>query len=118
MAKANAVDYKKITLAFMLDYIEENAPQDKAWFKKVAYDLRPEKQKVFLFNSDGSPKMKVNKKGEKYQVSKMVSVEGSDVKPVFNLLKAKRAFCERYMSDILPKAKPKAPKATDRLKDW
>lgn len=29
-------DYKKITLSDMKNYIEQNAPQDKDWFKSVA----------------------------------------------------------------------------------
>lgn len=28
---------KKITLEFMMSYIEEKAPQDKEWFKDVAF---------------------------------------------------------------------------------
>ena len=30
--------YKKITLNDMMKYIQENAPADKDWFKKVALD--------------------------------------------------------------------------------
>lgn len=33
----NKLTKKKITLEFMMKYIEEKAPNDKAWFKKVAY---------------------------------------------------------------------------------
>ena len=55
-----------------------NHPEDKAWFKSVAY----------------------NAKG-KYQH-----------------LTAVRKFAERYMEDIIPKAKPKVPKKSDVLKDW
>lgn len=31
--KFEATDYKKITLDEMLDFIEANYPNDKAWFK-------------------------------------------------------------------------------------
>ena len=35
--KFEGTDYKKITLDEMLDFIEANCPNDKAWFKEVAY---------------------------------------------------------------------------------
>ena len=40
MAPSNFPDYKHITLADMKSYIEENAPQDKAWFKSVAFNAK------------------------------------------------------------------------------
>lgn len=36
----------------------------------------------------------------------------------YNHLKAKKAFCERYMPEIIPPKKEKAPNKTDILKDW
>ena len=36
-AKFTAESFKKITFEEMADFIEENHPNDKAWFKKVAY---------------------------------------------------------------------------------
>ena len=35
--KFEAESFKKITLEAMADYIEANYPEDKAWFKKVAF---------------------------------------------------------------------------------
>lgn len=35
--KFEATDYKKITLDEMLDFIEANYSNDKAWFKAVAF---------------------------------------------------------------------------------
>ena len=32
------VDFKKITAQYMKEYIEKNAPEDKAWFKSIAFD--------------------------------------------------------------------------------
>ena len=43
--------------------------------------------------------------------------EGKKV-PVYNHLKAKRAFCQKYMPDIIPVAKPKTPKKSDILANW
>lgn len=121
--------FKQITLPMMMEYIETNAPQDKAWFKSVAYDMRKQKKAVDKvdvngnpiykqakdkngnprFNEDGSPVMR---KARVY-----VEVEDSTASPVFNLLKAKRAFCSRYMPEVLPKAD--APhKVSDALLNW
>lgn len=36
--KFKAENFKKITLDEMCDFIEKNYPDDKAWFKKVAYE--------------------------------------------------------------------------------
>lgn len=40
MAKAKFTkdDYKTITLDLMCDYIEENHPEDKTWFKKICFE--------------------------------------------------------------------------------
>lgn len=81
----NTYDYKTIKLEEMVDYIEKNAPQDKAWFKKIAYADRKTK-------------------------------EGT--KKVYNHLKAKKAFCEKYMPEIIPVAKEPEPKASDILLNW
>ena len=42
--KFEAESYKKITLDTMMDYIEENFPKDKAWFKSVALVERTNKK--------------------------------------------------------------------------
>lgn len=122
------MDFKHIDLDFMADYIEKNEPQDKAWFKSVAYDMRKKKKAVdkmengkpvykqakdkngnFKFNPDGSPKM--------IKAKEYIEIEDSEAKPVFNLLKAKIAFCEKYMPGLLPNTETKT-KATDRIANW
>lgn len=72
------INYKKIGFDYMVDYIKANAPEDKAWFKSIAFD-----------------------ETGKYQH-----------------LIAKKEFCQRYMPEIIPVAKPKAPKKSDAIKDW
>lgn len=123
-----AMDFKHIDIDFMADYIEKNAPQDKAWFKSVSYDMRKKKKAVdkivdgkpvykqakdkhgnYKFNEDGSPKM--------IKAKEYIEIEDSEAKPVFNLLKAKIAFCERYMTELLPAPEEKK-KATDRIANW
>lgn len=124
-----AVDFKHIDTPFMREYIETNAPQDKAWFKSVAYDMRKKKKAIdkvdkdgkpvykqakdkhgnFKFNEDGSPKM--------IKAKEYIEIEDSTAEPVYNLLKAKTAFCHRYMPELLPE-KQEQEKASDFLKDW
>ena len=124
-----AVDFKHIDTKFMKEYIETNAPQDKAWFKSVSMDMRKKKKAIdkvdadgkpiykqakdkngnFKFNPDGSPKM--------IKAKEYIEIEDSTAEPVYNLLKAKIAFCEKYMPDVLPNPDDKT-KASDFLKDW
>ncbi len=124
-----AVDFKHIDTKFMKEYIETNAPQDKAWFKSVSMDMRKKKKAIdkvdadgkpiykqakdkngnFKFNPDGSPKM--------IKAKEYIEIEDSKAEPVYNLLKAKIAFCEKYMPDVLPNPEDKT-KASDFLKDW
>ena len=113
-----AYDFKTLSLKDMKAYIEENAPQDKRWFKEVAFEMRGKKVAVPQFDKDGNPIMKTDKNGKQKQAVKMVEVEGSEKKPVFSLLKAKYAFCKKYMPEIIPVAKNKKRLAKDILANW
>lgn len=113
-----AYDFKKLTLEQMKEYIEKNAPQDKKWFKEVAFEERTQKQAIKQFDADGNPIMKAGKDGKMHQAVKMEEVKGGEKKLVFNLLKAKYAFCNKYMPEIIPVAKEKKSKASDMLADW
>ena len=119
MAKEK-ISFNKMTLQFMMDYIEENYPKDKPWFKSVAYDdVVPTMRVPKTVN--GQPIMKFSKRQNKLVVAyKMVPIEGAPAVPHFNLLKAKRAFCERYMPELLPKSqgKHKKPPVSESLRDW
>lgn len=97
--------YKEIELKDMYNYILEKAPNDKAWFKSIAFVERPEKQAVKLFNEDGSPKMVTTKDGKQKQATRLEVKPNGEKKLVFNLLKAKKEFCQRYMPELLPKKK-------------
>lgn len=70
--------YKKITLDDMMKYIDEKAPQDKAWFKEIALD------------ENGN----------------------------YQHLTAVRAFCGKYMPELLPVKKPKPITGKEKLKGW
>ena len=69
----------------MVAFIEENAPQDKSWFKSQAFTST------------------VDKKG--------------NVIPKYNHLKAKRAFCKKYMPEIIPEAKERIKKSSV-IENW
>ncbi len=89
--KYDGKDYKKITLDEMVNFIAKNAPDDKAWFKSMAFD------KV----------KKMNDNAEEVIVDK------------YNHLKANRAFCLRYAPELVPVSKkPVKPTAKEILKDW
>ena len=125
---AEFVEFKRATLQDMVSYIAENAPNDKAWFKSVAYDTRKKKVAVPVLDKDGNPityqekdkdgnpKVKNGKPVIRKKV-KMVEIEDGEEKAVFNLLKAKRAFYSKYFPKLLPVAEIKS-KASDLLKDW
>lgn len=111
-------NYKKLTLEQMKEYIEKNAPQDKRWFKEVAFEERTEKKAVKLYDNDGKPVMKQGKNGKMYHALKMEDVKGGKKKMVFNLLKAKKAFCMRYMPEIMPKREEKKSDADYIFENW
>lgn len=75
--EVSSITYKQINAQFMYDYICNNAPDKKKWFKEVAFD-----------------------ENGKYQH-----------------IKAKKAFCEEFMPEMLPKKKEEK-KASDLFKDW
>lgn len=86
---AKTLDYKTMTLDDMKAYIEENSPEDKDWFKSVAI------------------------------TNKTVKVGGKNKKkPVYNHFKARKAFCEKYMPEIIPVAKEKEPTKAEELLNW
>lgn len=105
----------------MVDFIDENGETKtlpvKKWFKSVAIETHGRKRAEYKkdengnfiykqakdmegnpkFNADGTPKM--------IKAKYYVEVAGSKAKPAYNHLKAKRAFCQEFMPDILPVAK-------------
>lgn len=85
IGKENTMDYKRMKLEDMMKYIEENVPQDKSWFKAIAFED--------IKHKDGT------------------------VEKTYSHLKARKAFCERYMPEIIPVAKKKE-KASDKLLNW
>ncbi len=125
---AKFVEFKKATLKDMMDYIKENAPKDKSWFKSVSFDTRKTKVSVPVLDGEGNPVMYQEKdkagnpkfkdgKPVMRQKVKMVESADGEEKELFNLLKAKRAFYGKYFPELLPVAEKKV-KPSDELKDW
>lgn len=79
-------NYKTLSLEQMVEYIEKNAPQDKAWFKSQAF-------KTYI-------------------------TKDSEEKSKYSHLEARKAFCERYMPEIIPVAKKREPKKSLLLENW
>ena len=75
--------YKTMTLDDMMKYIDEVAPQDKEWFKEIAFQ---------------------DKNGNTTET--------------YQHLNARKKFCEKYMKELIPVAKPKAPTAKEKLENW
>lgn len=92
-AKFTAESFNKITFTEMAEFIQKNHPEDKAWFKEIAYQ-----------DKDGDTVEYLNKKGE--LVKK------------YNHLNAKRRFCERYAPELLPTPSEKKGKVSSILEDW
>lgn len=87
-------NYKTLSFKEMVEYIEKNAPQDKKWFKSIAYDVVKDKDGNIVLDKNGKDKLK------------------------YSHLRAKREFCKKYMPEIIPVAKEKKPNVSDILKDW
>lgn len=112
----------------MMDYIKENAPKDKSWFKSVSFDTRKTKVSIPVLDGKGNPvmyqekdkasnpKFKDGKPIMRQKVKMVESADGEEIE-VFNLLKTKRAFYSKYFPELLPVAEKKV-KPSDELKDW
>ena len=92
---AKFVEFKKATLKDMMDYIKENAPKDKSWFKSVSFDTRKTKVSVPVLDGEGkpimyqekdkagNPKFKDGKPVMRQKVKMVESADGEE-KEVFN----------------------------------
>ena len=119
---------KKVKFENMRDYVKEVKPEDKAWFKSVAIENVKKKKGIKQFNADGSPVMiqvkdkhkkpKFNEDGTPMmkQAIKYEEVEDSKAKPKLNLLKAKKAFYERYFPTLWKQEDKE--NLIDSIMDW
>lgn len=100
MAKVK-MDYKKITVDDMVQYVlkYDNTKEAKDFLKSF-YEKKAKKYKLVLkLDEDGNPIRYIGKDGkEKFRKEKQAI--GSDKTEVYNVLKAKKGFYERYKDDI------------------
>lgn len=104
---------KEITAEMMIQHIENNAPNDKKWFKDVSFAEMPDITFQPKKDEKGNIVYKETKKGKKVEVKEAVQT-GKSMK--FNIVKARAEFCKRYFPQLV-KAKRKES-ITDLLKSW
>lgn len=93
--------YKSIKLEDIIEYVKTNDKESLAELKAIAY------QKM-VKDEDGNP----IKENGKYKTVANLDKNGN---LVYNHLFTKIWFCEKYMPDLIPVAKPKQPKASTLL---
>lgn len=113
------MNYKKITVNDMAMYIKDydNTPEAKEFIKGF-YEDKPAKTKsVNVLDDEGKPVTYIGKDGKTKIKKKKIAV-GKSTKPVYNVLKAKKGFYERY-KDVIefenPPVKTKGATATDKI---
>lgn len=110
------MNYKKITLEEMVLFIRDNDKEEGTKFIKGFYEKEPAKTKlVNVLDAEGKPETYINKKGKTAIRKKRVAV-GAETKEVYNVLKAKRAFYDRYKDKIEFENAPKE-KAEEKKDD-
>lgn len=117
------MDYKKLKMEDMIQWIEENHndKKSKAAFKAVAVQQSVESKLVKALDDEGNPIKYINKAGK--EVYKMKRVEKKDGKAIERpmTLSAKAYFYETYKDEIdFINAPQKKQKSTvlDMLADW
>ena len=113
------MNYKELTLEQMVLFIKENDKEEGTKFIKSFYEKAPEKTAlVNVLDAEGKPLTYINKKGKVAIKKKRIAV-GDKTKEVYNILKAKSAFFDRYKDKIdfinAPKAKKEETKE-DKVK--
>ena len=103
MAKKGAVkmDYKKITVKDMVLYIKEydNTEASKEFITGFYEEKKKKTRNVAKLDEEGKPITYIGKDGKTKIRKKKVAVS-KETKPVYNVLKAKKAFYERYREVI------------------
>ena len=100
MAKEK-MNYKKMTVDDMVEYIlkYDNTAEAKEFINGF-YEKKPAKVKLVLkLDNDGKPIEYINKASKKTYKKERIA-DGKGEKDVYNVLKAKVAFYNRYKDDI------------------
>ena len=118
MAAKVKLDYKKLTMAQMMDYIKtyHNDKDSKAAFKAVAIKEQKEQKTVDVLDEAGNPVKYVDKAGkEKVKKQRVDKPDGKMVK-VKDTFAAKTFFYNAYKNEIDFENAPKG-KVEDNVMD-
>lgn len=116
MAAKVKLDYKKLTIAQMMDYIKtyHNDKDSKAAFAAVAVKEQKEQKTVDVLDADGNPVTYEDKSGKVKVKKQRVDKEDGKMVKVKDTFAAKSYFYKTYKSEIEFENAPK-DKAEDNV---
>lgn len=123
MAAKVKLDYKKLTIAQMMDYIKENHNDkaSKAAFAAVAIKEQKEQKTVDVLDEDGNPVTYVDKSGKVKVKKQRVDKEDGKMVKVKDTFAAKAYFYKTYKDEIEFENAPKdkvADTVMEELLTW
>ena len=113
--KKITMDYRKMSIEDMVLYIRDYDPTEKSKeFIRGFYEEKPKNTKsVNKLDATGKPVTYVDKKG-RIKIRKQKVAVGNETKQVYNILKAKKGFYNRYKDVIEFKNPPKDKKKENK----
>ena len=122
MAKVK-LDYKKLTMAQMMDYIKtyHNDAESKSAFKAVAVKEQKEQKTIDVLDENGKPVLYTDKKGREQKKKQRVDKEDGKMIKVKDTFGAKNFFFNAYKDEIDFENAPKVKEADnlmDELLSW
>lgn len=123
MAAKVTLDYKKLTMAQMMDYIKtyHNDKDSKAAFAAAAIKEQKEQKTVDVLDENGNPVFFTNKKGKEQKKTQRVDKEDGKMIKVKDTFGAKAYFFKAYKDEIDFENAPKVKEADglmDELLSW
>lgn len=123
MAAKVKLDYKKLTIPQMMDYIKtyHNDKDSKAAFAAVAVKEQKEQKTVDVLDADGNPVKYVDKAGKEKVKKQRVDKEDGKIIKVKDTFAAKTYFFKTYKDEIEFENAPKDKEADnimDELLTW
>lgn len=123
MAAKVRLDYKKLTMAQMMDYIKtyHNDAESKAAFKAAAVAEQKEQKTIDVLDEAGNPVYFTNKKGQQQKKKQRVDKPDGKMVKVKDTFGAKAYFFKAYKDEIDFDNAPKVKEADglmDELLSW
>jgi hypothetical protein len=117
------LDYKKLTMEQMMDYIKtyHNDAESKAAFKAVAVKEQKEQKTVVVLDENGNPIIYTDKKGKEQKKKQRVDKPDGKMIKVKDTFAAKNFFFNAYKDEIDFENAPKVKEADnlmDELLSW